>query len=44
MFKRCSVQIVIPVDGFSFDVFVGEGEHHVLLLCRLDPAPHVVIF
>ena len=24
---------------FFFDVFVGEGEHHVLFLCHLDPTP-----
>ena len=39
MFSRCSVGMVLHVDGFCFfDVFVGEDEHHVLLLYYLDPA------
>ena len=29
--------IILRIDGF-FDVFVGEGEHHILLLHHLDPA------
>ena len=39
VFNRCSEKIILHVDGF-FDVFVGEGEHHVLLLCHLDPTSY----
>ena len=35
-FSRCSVSNDLHVD-FFFDVFVGEGECHVLLCHRLDP-------
>ena len=37
MFSRCSMQLILHVDGF-FDVFMGEGEHHILFLHHLDPA------
>ena len=32
------------VDFFFFDMFVGEGECHVLLLCNLDPTGEVGTF
>ena len=35
-FSRSSVLIILHIHGF-FDVFVGEGEHHVLLLHHFDP-------
>ena len=38
-FSRCSVLIVLLVDVF-FDVFLGEHEHDVLLLCHLDTSPY----
>ena len=33
-FSRCPLGIILHADGFE-DVFVGEGEHHVLLLHHL---------
>ena len=27
-----------------FDVFMGEGEHHILLLCSLDPLDEFLFF
>ena len=38
MFSRCSVQIILHVDGVFVDVFVGKGEKHVILFYYLDPA------
>ena len=38
MFSRCSVPIVLHVDFFK--MFVREGECHVLVPYRLNPASH----
>ena len=33
---------IIIHEVMFFDVFVGEGEHNVLLLCHLDPSSAIV--
>ena len=34
------MQIILHI--FLKHVFVEEGEHHVLLLCHLDPFSHIL--
>ena len=37
------MQIILQVDVF-FDVFVGEGEHDILLLHHLDPSSPMTFY
>lgn len=42
--KIVLIVIFLNVDFFFFDVFVGEWENHILLLCYLDPASQTSFF
>ena len=37
------MQIVLHIGGFLFDVFLGKGEHHILLLHYFDLSSPVLI-